>query len=92
MRAVFFFISLVICILYNVRLSKIDGELKLGEQIYISGLSGVTVLFNNPIYFIGVLHSNWFSSFIEVFFVINYIIMVMAIWIVFTDKILYEES
>lgn len=55
-------------------------------------LSVLCVLFNDPFYPITVLQPNKVSSYFSVFFVINFVVFLIALWIIFLDRILFEDG
>ena len=49
-------------------------------------------MFNDPFYPITILVPNSVSSYLSVFFVINFVIVLLFLWIVFLDRIFYEDG
>jgi hypothetical protein len=58
----------------------------------IAILSVLLVFFNDPFYTITVLQPNKVSSYFSVFFVINFVIFLIFLWIIFLDRIYYEDG
>lgn len=55
-------------------------------------MSILLVFFNDPFYPITVLNPNKASSYFSVFFVINFVIFLIFFWIMFLDRIYYEDG
>ena len=55
-------------------------------------LSALLVLFNDPLYPVTVLYPNKASSYFSVFFVINFIVFLLFTWIIFLDRINFEDG
>ena len=55
-------------------------------------LSVLLIMFNDPLYPVTVLYPNKASSYFSVFFVINFIIYLLMLWIIFLDRIYYEDG
>jgi len=55
-------------------------------------LSILLVLFNDPLYPVTVLYPNKASSYFSVFFVINFIVFLLFTWIIFLDRINFEDG
>jgi hypothetical protein len=58
----------------------------------IAILSVLLVFFNDPLYPITILEPNKASSYFSVFFVINFVIFLIFLWIIFLDRIYYEDG
>lgn len=50
------------------------------------------MLFNDPFYPVTILKPNPVSSYFSVFFVINFVILLLFLWIVFLDRIFFEDG
>ena len=88
----FFILSLLTCIVYLFRYSKIPEKERVVEQKIIAALSVLLILFNDPFYPITILKPNPVSSYFSVFFVINFVILLLFLWIVFLDRIYFEDG
>jgi hypothetical protein len=62
-------------------------------------LSVFTVMFNDPLYAATILAPNGFTylfvlfrAFCSVAFIVNFLTFLMAFWMIFTDRILYETG
>jgi hypothetical protein len=55
-------------------------------------MSVLLVFFNDPFYPITILYPNKASSYFSVFFVINFLVFLIFVWIVFIDRIAYEDG
>ncbi len=91
-RYVFFVLSMIGCFMYFFRFRKIPETEKVCEQKMVAALSVLLILFNDPFYPITILAPNPVSSYFSVFFVINFIIFLVFFWIIFLDRIFYEDG
>ena len=87
MRLVFFAIAVVSEIAYLVSFVKIPNGESIIEQKMILVLGILQIMFNDPFYGITILAPNAFSSFLSVFFVVNFAIFIIFLWIIFFDRI-----
>jgi hypothetical protein len=55
-------------------------------------LSVLLGFFNDPLYPVTILYPNKASSYFSVFFVINFIVFLLFLWILFLDRIYYEDG
>lgn len=55
-------------------------------------LSVLLVFFNDPFYPITILYPNKASSYFSVFFVINFVVFLIFMWIIFLERIYYEDG
>lgn len=91
-RYIFFALSALGCILYIVRFLKIPAAERILEQKMIVVLSVLLVFFNDPFYPVTVLQPNRASSYFSVFFIINFTLFLIFTWIVFLDRVYYEDG
>lgn len=92
LRYVYFVISVVGLVLYGARYRTIPASERILEQKMVLVLSVLLVMFNDPLYPVTVLYPNKASSYFSVFFVINFVIFLLFLWIVFLDRIFYEDG
>ena len=50
------------------------------------------MLFNDPFYQITILNPNPVSAFFSVFFMVDFVLALFFIWIIFLDRIHYEDG
>ena len=91
-RYVFFVLSIIGVVVYGARFKKVPKSEKILEQKMIMVLSVLLVMFNDPLYPVTVLYPNKASSYFSVFFVINFVIFLLFLWIIFLDRIYYEDG
>lgn len=91
-RYLYFGLSLIACVVYMVMLRRVPSGEKIVEQKMIAVLSVLLIFFNDPFYPITVMFPNKASSYFSVFFVINFVIFLMFFWIIFLDRMYYEDG
>lgn len=77
---------------YMVMLRRVPKGEKIVEQKMIAILSVLLVFFNDPFYPITVMYPNKASSYFSVFFVINFVVFLIFFWIIFLDRMYYEDG
>lgn len=92
LRYVFFGLSIIACFLYYRRYLQIPQDKRIIEQKFIAAASVILILFNDPFYPITVLKPNGVSAFFSVLFVANMIAFLMLLWLVFFDRIYFEDG
>ena len=88
-RYTFFVCSMIGAIVYGARFKKIPKSERILEQKMVMVMSVLLVMFNDPLYPVTVLYPNKASSYFSVFFVINFVIFLLFLWIIFLDRIFY---
>lgn len=91
-RYVYFVFSVLGLVLYAARYRRVPKEELILEQKMILILSILLIMFNDPLYPVTILFPNRASSYFSVFFIVNFIIFLLFLWIMFLDRIFYEDG
>ena len=91
LRAIFFAISAAVFVRYSYLICQIPKFRVSLEQRLVHGVSGLTIMFNDQLYWITVLWPNAFTSFVNAVFVWNFFFVFFALWAIFLLRIYYEE-
>lgn len=99
-RYIFLIFSIIALIIYVKNFLRTRREDLIIEQKIILFASIGLVLFNDPFYAITVLKPNifrycqilYFSNILSTFFVVTFVSIIMLLWLIFIDRILYEDG
>ena len=91
-RYVYFALALISTIVYLIHYCSVPAKYRIIEQGLIGFLSCMLVFFNDPFYPITILKPNPASSFFSVFFMVDFVLVLLFSWIIFVDRIHYEDG
>ena len=91
-RYIFFGLSLIVLGLYACRYRRVPRSAKIIEQKLVLVLCVLLIFFNDPFYPITILSPNPISSYLSVFFVVNFVMFLLFFWIIFLDRIYFEDG
>lgn len=89
---VYFVLSVVAAVVYSLNYFRIPSTERILEQKFIALLTFLLLLFNDPFYAVNVFNPNPASNFFSVLFVTDFVVVLLLSWIIFADRIHYEDA